>query len=209
MSLTPHITPYWQDACAVLSKNDPILARIIRDSAPNKQLISYQNPFYTFSKIIIGQQISVHAANAIFRRFEQAVDHSITAKRFLETSKEIILATGFSKPKYRYLHIIAELICKSCFFEDYKALEDVSDKTQKLLSIVGVGQWSADMFLIFHDLEPDICPLGDVGLVNAIKKYYQVQSNDDILKVCEPWHPYSTVATWFLWSAIDDEIVQY
>eukprot|EP01047_Picozoa_sp_COSAG01_P000368 COSAG01_NODE_6_length_54687_cov_500.907599_37_plen_186_part_00 len=185
------------------------MAKLIASIPADKSISSKQDIFYTFSKIIIGQQISVHAANAIFTRFAAVLDHQLSAEKFLSTTPDKILATGFSKSKVRYLGNIAHLLCESSFFAEYKALKSSTVKEKKLLGIVGVGKWSSDMFMIFHDLEPDILPLGDVGLINAIKKHYAVYEPEAYKKIAQKWHPYASVATWYLWATIDDEIVQY
>ena len=201
--------PYWEEAKQYLSQNDHILAPIIQSFDPAKQLVSYQDMFYTFSKIIIGQQISVHAANAIFDRYTALLHHTITAKHFLQTPSEKVLATGFSRSKCRYLTTIAELICTTSFFEDYTQLQSAEAKEKKLCEIKGIGKWSSDMFLIFHDLEPDICPLGDIGLINAIKTYYKVTDTTMIADITKQWRPFSTVATWYLWGQYDGDCVNY
>lgn len=200
---------YWHKAKKMLIQKDAKLAQLIQKYSDSMTLFSYKDPFYTFCKIIIGQQISVQAANAIFKRFNTLLNTQISTINFLNTHQDDVLACGFSKSKYRYLHGIADTILNSSFLADYQALTNVSMKEKKLLSLLGIGQWSADMFLIFHDLEPDVCPLGDVGLLNAIKKHYQVQSNEEILKICKNWKPYSSVATWYLWRDIDDDVVAY
>lgn len=209
MKQVKKIPAYWQAAKEYLTRNDAVLADLIQKIAPEKTLFSKQDPFFTFAKIIVGQQISVQAADAIFGRFEALFSQKLSAKSFLELDQKKILALGFSKSKVRYLSNIARAIEEEKFLEHYQQLRTVKEKEKKLMEIVGIGQWSADMFLIFHDLEADICPLGDIGLLNAINKHYHVKSNEDIMKIVKPWQPYSSVATWFLWCDIDDEIVAY
>ena len=202
---------YWSKAISYLCKHDPILSNLITQHKSCEALKSTNRPFVTFFKIIVGQQISIEAANAIEGKIKKAIG-KITGKKFLSVDTHILRKCGLSFRKIKYIKGIAELVDKDPnFFKKISNLDD-SKAIENLTSLYGIGPWSAEMFLIFHFNRKNILPLGDVGLVNSFCKNYRVDKKDFIKEISihkKTWQPYCTVATWFLWRDIDEDVVQY
>ncbi len=202
---------FWLEAIRHLSKHDPILSNLITKHKSCEVLKSINNPFVTFFKIIVGQQISIEAANAIEARIRKSIG-KITRKKILSADANMLRACGLSFRKIEYLKGIAELVDRDPnYFKKISKLND-SEAVENLTSLHGIGPWSAEMFLIFHFNRKNILPLGDVGLVNSFCKNYKVDKEDFIKEICihkKSWEPYCTVATWFLWRDIDEDVVQY
>lgn len=203
---------YWKKATKELSAKDKTLALII-SSYKGESLKSQAKPFYTLAKTIIGQQISVKAADAIWQRFAKLFPKkNISYKNFLKINTKDLKAAGLSKQKIEYLGNIAH------YFKENKIDTKYFQKTpkekihQELLAIKGIGKWSLEMFQIFYLLEPDVFPIADLGLIKAIKQNYKkakLDSKEDILKFSKRWTPYRTVVTWYLWRTFDEEPVHY
>ena len=202
---------YWSEAISHLSKHDPILSSLITKHKTCEVLKSTNSPFVTFFKIILGQQISIEAANAIEGKIRKAVG-KITRKKILLVDTDILRACGLSFRKIKYIKGIAELVDKDPNY--FKKIRNLNDHKaiEHLTSLYGIGPWSAEMFLIFHFNRKNILPLGDIGLVNSFCKNYRVDKKNFIKEICihkQSWEPYCTVATWFLWRDIDEDVVQY
>lgn len=205
---TPH---YWAEAKIHLINTDPILAKIINNIKTDAHLTCKFTGFQTFFKIIIGQQISIEAANSIEKRIKQNIK-SITPKSLINTNDSDLRRFGLSYRKIKYIKGIADLyLNNSKFFGQINKLTD-KDAVNKLSSLYGIGMWSAEMFLIFHHNRQNILPTGDIGLINSYCKNYNVNKEEfleNILEHKKLWNPYCTVATWFLWRDIDEDTVQY
>lgn len=204
------IPDYWQDAIKTLSQQDKILAGLMT-AYPDENLINYHNPFYTLTRAIIGQQISVKAADAVWFRLESLLI-SIVPKEFLKLSEEDLRKCGLSRQKIDYItHIAQAFETGKLNPQEWSTMEDEAILKQ-LMAIRGVGIWTAQMFLIFHLHRPDILPLADLGLINAIQRHYNqgnALSKPDIIELSQRWKPYRTVATWYLWRSLDPVVVQY
>ena len=201
---------YWQNACRHLIDNDTILAKIIK---PNLDitLTKSQNAYHTLFKAIIGQQISVKAADSIWQKMHTNLEikSSSVAKLDVDTLKKF----GLTTPKANYMLNLAR------HFEEYKCNDDEfwQDKSydeiyENLIQIKGIGKWSIQMFAIFYINSQDILPTGDIGLQNALVKLYNLNKKPNELqmhKIAKAWQPYRTVATWFLWRNIDEQVVAY
>ncbi|MEI6380129.1 MAG: DNA-3-methyladenine glycosylase 2 family protein [Cyanobacteriota bacterium ELA615] len=199
------IPPYWQKAKLHLAQRDPKMDKLI-DSYPDECLINYHNPFYTLTRAIVGQQISVKAADKIWQRVESLI---ISPESFLEIESQQLRQLGLSHQKVNYLTNIAQsFVDRSLTPELWHSMSE-QDITNQLLAIKGIGRWTAEMFLIFHLHSPNILPLSDLGLLNAIKLHYQLTNKEEILKLSQLWDPYCTVATWYLWRSLDPIPVQY
>ena len=199
---------YWSEAVSHLSKHDPILSNLIKQHKTCEVLKSTNNPFITFFKIIVGQQISIEAANAIEGKIRKAVG-KVTQKKILSVDSDVLRACGLSFRKIKYIKGIAELVDNDPNY--FKKISNLNDckAIENLTSLYGIGPWSAEMFLIFHFNRKNILPLGDIGLVNS---FCRVDKKDFIKEICihkKTWEPYCTVATWFLWRDIDEDVVQY
>ena len=204
----PH---YWQNAVRHLKANDPVLSKLINKHRSETYLISVNSTFVTLAKIIIGQQISIEAANSIESKIKKSMG-SINPKKILATPDQNLRNCGLSFRKVAYIKGIAEIIMsKSKFFSRLKSMED-TDAIKELVKLYGIGLWSAEMFLIFQFNRQNILPLGDIGLINSYCKNYRINRNIFIKKISKTrklWEPYCTVATWYLWRDIDEDVVQY
>lgn len=203
--------PYWQQAIDELSANDAMMAKIIAHF-PNECIESRKDPFQTLLRSITGQQISVKAAAAIWGRLEEACEHQLAPPIIAALSEETLRACGYSRMKVSYLHSLAEFfLTRSSPEHEWQQMTDeevVKDVTQ----IKGIGIWTAEMFLMFHLLRPNLLPLGDVGLLNGVAKHYhggERRPLPEVAKLAEMWQPWRSVATWYLWRSLDDITVEY
>lgn len=201
---------YWENAKKELSAADPVMGKLI-DTYPKSILSCRGQPFYSLSRAIVGQQISVKAADSIWKRLEQHIDFHKPSSVF-KHSPEDINKMGLTRQKSTYLHDLAEHFER--YEYDHAYFEHLNDEEiyKKLIAIKGVGPWSVDMFLIFVMMRPNVLPLGDIGLLNAIDLHYpgsgarEKKSLDHLQK---RWSPWNTVATWYLWRSLDPEEVEY
>ncbi len=201
---------YWQEAIAYLESEDPILGRLIRNY-PGENLQNHHNPFYTLARAIVGQQISVQSADAIWSRLTTILP-SISAEAYLQLTESQLRGCGLSRQKIAYLYNIAIALEEKLLTPtDWDHLSD-EEITEELTKIKGIGTWTAQMFLIFHLNRRDILPLGDLGLINAIQLHYSKKAKlslGEIKQIAQTWQPYRTVATWYLWRSLDPVVVQY
>ena len=200
----------WLLAINNLKKKDKILKKIINRYKP-EQLKSKKNAFLTLAKSITGQQISVKAANSIWQKLEKKLK-KVNPNNILKLKKIEIARCGFSKQKINYLLNLANFFQKSKNIEiKWKRIED-EKVIEDLVKIKGIGRWTAEMFLIFYLLRPNIFPSTDIGLLRAISINYNLKyplKNSDIKKFKRKWIPWSTVATWYLWRSLDPVPVKY
>ncbi|MDJ0581639.1 DNA-3-methyladenine glycosylase [Crocosphaera sp.] len=201
---------YWQEAKEYLSLNDAILADIIA-LYPSETMINYHDAFLTLVKAILGQQISVSAANAIYKRLESLLGE-ITVENYLERDAQLLRECGLSRQKIAYITNITKGFKNGILTP--QSWSDMNDKEvmEQLTSIKGIGPWTAQMFLIFHLHRRDIFPMADLGLINAIQLHYggeKALSKGEIKELSQGWKPYRTVATWYLWRSLDPVPVQY
>ena len=202
---------YWSNAVDYLKQTDPILSKIIKKFGADKFLVCKKTLFETFFSIITGQQISIEAANSIEQRVKQEAKR-ITPKNVLNLSDNNLRMLGLSYRKVNYIKGIAELILVNPKFFTTLCVMNDTDAIISLSKLYGIGPWSAEMFLIFHYNRQNILPLGDIGLINSFCKNYSIDKKE-FLKIIagykKIWSPYCTVATWYLWRDIDEDIVQY
>ncbi len=202
---------YWQKAVNHLQSNDPVLSRLISKHKSKAYLVSKNSIFITLTKIIIGQQISIQVANSIESKIKKLLGN-INPKRILATPDQHMRNCGLSFKKVSYIKGVAEIIkSEPDFFSNLETLDD-RDAIKELVKLYGIGLWSAEMFLIFHFNRPNILPLGDIGLINSYCKNYKIKRDVFIKKISKTrklWEPYCTVATWYLWRDIDEDVVQY
>jgi DNA-3-methyladenine glycosylase II len=201
---------YWEEACTDLVRRDRILRRLIpkyRDGF----LVSRGEPFLTLARAITGQQISVRAAEAIWSRVADAVP-SITPSALLRVGVEGLAACGLSKRKSEYiLDLATKFKSRAVHPDQWASMSDV-DVIAELTQIRGIGCWTAEMFLIFNLMRPNVLPLDDVGLVKAISVHYfsgEPVSRSEAREVADNWMPWRTVATWYLWRSLDPLVVEY
>ncbi len=200
---------YWSEACAVLCVKDPVLAKVIK-KYPGPILTSKGDLFSTLIRSIVGQQISVLAADAVWGRFSELVE-TISPSSILSHNSEALRNCGLSNRKVEYIVGIAETWEQEYATLDWDNMSDVEVK-RKLVALRGVGPWTAEMILMFSLLRPDVFPIDDIGAIRAIENIYNggnPMSKQALLDKAEEWIPWRTVATWFLWRTIDDEPVEY
>jgi DNA-3-methyladenine glycosylase II len=205
----PH---YWNDATAHLSQKCPVMAALISRYA-GEGLKTRGEGFYTLIRSVAGQQISVKAADAIWARIEKAVT-PLTPKKLLATGDETLRGCGLSLQKINYMRNVAEFFSARAIDADYWDACTDAEVIAELVSIKGIGSWTAEMFLIFHLMRPDIFPVKDLGVLKAIDRHYYPSAKKrktpaQYQKLSNKWAPYRTVATWYLWRALDPVAVEY
>ena len=202
-----HATPrYWEKAKKELSKADPVMKKLIA-AYPGEGIVTRGDAFGTLVRSIIGQQVSVKAAEAITQRLEKLMV-TMEAKDFLRIEPELLRTAGLSRQKIVYITELSQRYLESPFnLETFKNLTDQEVKDY-LLAFKGIGKWTAEMFLLFYLVRPDIYPIQDIGLQKAIKKQYDI-GDISYETFGEKWRPWRTVATWYLWRSLDPLAVAY
>ena len=202
--------PYWDEATAHLARRDKVLGRIIR-AHPGANLRTRGDAFQTLARSIVGQQISVKAAQAVWDRFE-ALAGRVAPQYVVGLDEGAMRAAGLSRMKVAYLKDLAGR------FHDgrlrprrWSRMHDEA-VIADLVQVKGIGRWSVEMFLIFHLMRPDVFPVADIGLQRAVEKHYNGGERLDraaLDEIGEGWAPYRTVATWYLWRSLDPVPVEY
>ena len=202
---------YWTRAKRILSKKDKVMKKLINDYKDGS-LVTRNDVFFSLCKSIIGQQISVAAANSVFLRFKKKCKNKINARTVSRLSFSSLKSCGLSKQKVKGIKDLAKRTLNKTFkpnlinkMTDEEAIEYLSDLRQ-------IGRWSAEMILLFTFNRSNIWPLQDIGLLRAIsnnynKKYFP--SKIFLNKLYKKFTPYCSVATWYLWRSIDNEPIQY
>ena len=201
---------FWDDARKHLMKKDRVMKRLIPQFG-DTCLQSRGDAFVTLARSIVGQQISVKAAQTVWDRFA-LLPSTITADNVLKLRVDDMRAAGLSARKVEYLVDLALHFNNGALH--VKAWEEMDDETiiAELIAIRGIGRWTAEMFLIFHLMRPNILPLDDAGLINGISKSYfsgDVVSRSDAREVAAAWAPFCSVATWYIWRSLDPVPVNY
>ena len=202
---------YWSKAKEILSKRDKVMKKLI-NNYQDGSLVTRNDVFFSLCKSIIGQQISVAAANSVFLRFKKKCKNKINARTVSRLSFSSLKSCGLSKQKVKGIKDLAKRTLNKTFkpglikkMTDEEAIEYLSDLRQ-------IGRWSAEMILLFTFNRSNIWPLQDIGLLRAIsnnynKKYFPPKIF--LNKLYERFTPYCSVATWYLWRSIDNEPIQY
>ncbi len=205
------MTPdYWLQACRSLSRRDPVFRKLVK-AYPGVSLRSRGDAFQTLARAIVGQQISVKAAESIWLRVVAAV-HQVRPKTLLKSSSDKLRAAGLSTRKVEYLKDLAHHFAGGMIDESRWLTQTDAEIIADLIRVKGIGRWSAEMFLIFYLLRPDVLPIDDIGLQRAIQLHYngaQRLTRDEMLEIGKSWQPWSTVATWYLWRSLDPVPVEY
>ncbi|MCG3190413.1 MAG: DNA-3-methyladenine glycosylase [Burkholderiaceae bacterium] len=208
------VPEYWDDACRHLGKRDRVMRKLIPKFG-EARLQSRGDAFTTLARSIVGQQISVKAAQAVWEKFVGAIGTPSTRlnpQAVLGVSTATLRGAGLSARKSEYLSDLAR------HFEDgrvhVKQWQQMDDEAivDELASIRGIGRWTAEMFLIFHLMRPDVLPLDDVGLLRGISVNYfsgEPVSRAEAREVGEAWAPFRSVATWYIWRSLDPLPVDY
>lgn len=199
---------YWQLAKRELSESDRVLNNIIMTN-PAGYLKASKDAFLTLVNSIIGQQLSLRAADSIKEKLENCIE--LKPEKILHLDEVTMRKCGLSRMKISYLKDISSKVMQGELnFVQLKNMTD-SEIIYKLTEIRGVGEWTAQMFLIFCLTRPNILPTKDVGLINSIKYAYKTTelSKKDIEEYRNKWDPWCTVAAWYLWKNIDSEDTTY
>ncbi len=210
VATVPDFPAYWEEACLHLMKKDRVMRKLIPQFG-DARLVTRGDAFVTLARSIVGQQISVKAAQSVWDRFA-ALSRRITPASVLKLNVDDMRASGLSARKVEYLVDLA------LHFQDgrltpkkWPAMDD-EDIINELVAVRGIGRWTAEMFLIFHLMRPNVLPLDDVGLINGISQNYfsgETVSRSDARDVAVAWAPYCSVATWYIWRSLDPLPVTY
>ncbi len=191
-------------------KKDRVMKRMIPQLGDGT-LQSRGDAFSTLARSIVGQQISVKAAQTVWDRFA-ALPQAITPGDVLKLKIDDMRAAGLSVRKVEYLVDLAlHFDAGKLHVDGWHGMDD-EEIIAELVAIRGVGRWTAEMFLIFHLMRPNVLPLDDVGLINGISKNYfsgDPVSRSDAREVAEAWKPWCSVATWYIWRSLDPLPVTY
>lgn len=211
----PGVSPiYWSRAKRALAAKDATLGRIIA-AYPRIRMESRGDAFVTLARSIVGQQISVKAAAAIWLRFCAACGET-TPKSILRRRATTLRRCGLSDRKVEYIrdlaaHFVSGKVDPSRFGE-----QDDEDIIAELVDIRGIGRWTAQMFLMFNLLRPNVLPLDDLGLQKAVSLNYLDgapvlgrEGRARVMQIAEDWVPWRSVATWYLWRSLDPIPVTY
>ncbi len=202
---------YWARAKKILSKKDKVMKKLI-NNYKDGSLVTRNDVFFSLCKSIIGQQISIAAADSVFFKFKKKCKNKINARTVSKLSFSSLKSCGLSKQKVKGIKDLAKRTLNKTFkpnlikkMTDEEAIEYLSDLRQ-------IGRWSAEMILLFTFNRSNIWPLQDIGLLRAVSNNYNKQyfpPKTFLNKLHKKFTPYCSVATWYLWRSIDDEPIQY
>ena len=208
------IPKYWKTAKKYLSKKDKVMSSLIkRYSSPSEIILTTRKDiFFSLCKSIIGQQISVAAANSVFLKFKKKCKSKINAKTISKLSSAQLKSCGLSKQKVQGIKSLAKQTLDKSFKPSLLPKMSDEDAIIYLSKLRQIGRWSAEMILLFTYNRSNIWPIQDIGLLRAIsknykKKYLPPESYVDLLN--KKFSPYCSVATWYLWISIDPEPIEY
>ncbi len=209
------VTPdYWDEACKHLVKRDRVMKKLIPQFG-EARLQSKGDAFTTLARSIVGQQISVKAAQSVWDRFaalQSGPAHRIQPAAVLGLDVTALRAAGLSARKVEYLRDLADHFeAGRVHVRQWTQMDDEAI-IEELVAIRGIGRWTAEMFLIFHLMRPNVMPLDDLGLLKGISENYfsgEPVSRAEAREVGEAWAPYRSVATWYIWRSLDPLPVEY
>jgi DNA-3-methyladenine glycosylase II len=213
----PSATPTWTRDDRYLMNADKVLRRVIEEQGPIHPEIdrrgSRPDPWEALARAIVGQQLSTRAAASIWEKLTGLFGgRAPTPEELLRKRPTTLLKAGLSNAKVAYLRDLARRVKDGRV--DLKRLRDLSDEDvcAELVEVKGIGRWTAEMFLIFHLMRPNVLPLDDIGLINGISRYYfsgDPVSRSDAREVAAAWAPFCSVATWYIWRSLDPLPVEY
>ena len=209
------VTPgYWDDACKHLARRDRVLKKLIPQFG-EARLQSRGDAFTTLARAIVGQQISVKAAQAVWDRFAALLPEPaarLAPQAVLALEAVAMRAAGLSARKAEYLRDLAQHFNGGLVHvHEWQQMEDEAI-VDELVAIRGIGRWTAEMFLIFHLMRPNVMPLDDLGLIKGISVNYfsgEPVTRAEAREVGDAWAPFKSVATWYLWRSLDPVPVDY
>lgn len=194
----------WNEATAHLSRRDKVLRKLIK-AYPEAELVSRGDAFQALARSIVGQQISVKAAQSIWNRFA-VLAGEVTPAAVVALEATALRGCGFSAQKVAYVKDLAGRFATGEVRPRRWSRMDDEAIIAELVAVKGIGRWTVEMFLIFHLRRPDVLPVDDLGLRRAMELHYN--AGEPLTKVRmreigEPWSPWSSVATWYLWRSLD------
>ena len=202
---------YWESACAELMKHDRIMRKLIPKYPKAEFLTTRGDPFQTLARAIVGQQISVKAAQSVWDR-TTALTKKFTAKAVLKLEPTQLREAGLSQRKVEYMQDLANHFENGGLSSAKWDLLDDETVIAELTAIRGIGRWTAEMFLIFYLMRPNVLPLDDIGLIKGISLAYfsgEPVTRHEAREGAANWEPWRTGATWYMWRSIDPIPVEY
>jgi DNA-3-methyladenine glycosylase II len=193
----------------LLLRRDPVLASLIRKHGPCGLAAAQRaDHFSALVRAITGQQLSTKAASTIYARLVALMPGGVTPAALVSLTDEQMRAVGMSRQKIAYFRDLAEKALSGALPLD--AIDEMGDDEviAALTQVKGIGRWSAEMFLMFRLHRPDVLPVDDLGIVNAVQAVYRLRKRptaDRIRRIGEAWRPYRSVASWYLWRSLDNE----
>ena len=208
------VPKYWNKAKKYLSKKDKIISKLIKNykSPTETILVSRKDIFFSLCKSIIGQQISVAAANSVFSKFKKKCSNRINASTVSKLTFSQLKNCGLSRQKVLGIKNLAKQIKEKSFKPNLITKMDDEEAIIYLSNLRQIGRWSAEMILLFTYNRSNIWPIQDIGLLRAISKNYKkkyLPPEKFVNKLKKRFSPYCSVATWYLWRSIDPEPIQY
>jgi DNA-3-methyladenine glycosylase II len=205
-----HAPEYWQRAKRALGRCDPVMDGIIR-AFPRIGLRSRGDAFRTLARAIVGQQISVRAADSVWGRLE-AASVAVEPRAIVALGDARLRGCGLSERKCEYLRDLAGHFIGGTIHVDRWPSMDDEAVIAELVQVRGIGRWTAEMFLMFNLLRPDVLPVDDLGLQRAVSIHYcggEVVPHAALREIGQAWAPWRSVATWYLWRSLDPVPVEY
>ena len=208
------VPQYWDEACKHLAKRDRVMRKLIPQFGDGR-LQSRGDAFTTLARSIVGQQISVKAAQTVWDRFTALLQDTSThlvPANVLALAPQAMRGVGLSARKVEYVCDLAQHFeSGTVHVQDWQAMDDEAI-IEELVAIRGIGRWTAEMFLIFHLMRPNVLPLDDIGLIKGISVNYfsgEPVSRAEAREVGDAWAPFRSVATWYIWRSLDPLPVEY
>lgn len=211
LNLDPQAPAYWQDACVALALQSPVWAELVNRHT-DRALRSRGAPYETMLRSLVGQQISVKAAEAVWLRVVQVLNGELNSQSLLALDDDTLKATGLSRQKIAYSRALSEFEQKGLL--NLALLDSMNDEAciRHLCEIKGVGRWTAQMFLMFCLRRPDVWPIDDIGVQRGISRQFfegEPIGPKEALQFGEKLKPWRTVAAWYLWRSLDPVVVDY
>ena len=208
------VPKYWNKAKKYLSKRDKTMSRLIKNyESPSEVILtSRRDIFFSLCKSIIGQQISVAAANSVFLKFKKKCNNKINAKTVSKMNFNELKKCGLSRQKVLGIKSLSKKMLDKSFNPKLILKMNDDDAISYLSELRQIGKWSAEMILLFTFNRPNIWPIQDIGLLRAISKNYKknyLPPEKFVISLKKRFSPYCSVATWYLWRSIDPEPIQY
>ena len=203
-------TPEWWDSAKLELANKDVLLKSLIEEFEEPRLSSRGDLFATLIKSIVGQQISVIAASAVWSRLFDLVGE-VNPESILAKTHEELRQVGLSNRKVEYIVGIAEAWTEGLGESDWEQMSD-EEVVQELVKLRGVGRWTVQMLLIFALLRQDVFPIDDIGLIRGMEKLYnsgKPLETSELNEISEKWIPYRTMGVWYIWRSIDPEPVEY